>query len=103
MAPYKAKQVVLLLLFKAEECLQTAIDTWEAHEGKTQETNEEHHNDRREGIDHRLQEIIVLLSAEDGHTQYNTVGRGQRRTHTFKHRVLFKQKSRGLDALGTLL
>ena len=94
-------------LIESEEHLQAAVDTREAHEGQGEEAGGEHDDGhalhalgnlsqlellahageyrqrqteadgRREGIDHRLQQVEVFLDAEDGDTEHGAVGGDQ--------------------------
>ena len=91
-------------LIETEKHLQTTVNAREAHEGETQQASGEHdnghtlhalgnlhqlellahtskHSERQseangcgEGVDYRLQEVVVLLDAEDGHTKHGAVG-----------------------------
>ena len=99
-------------LIESEENLQSSVDTRESHEGETQKSGREHHdshtlhalwnlyqfellthagknrqshskaNGCREGIDHALKQIIILLNTEDGNTKHGTVGRDKRQEDT---------------------
>ena len=91
-------------LVQSEQNLQTAVDTREAHEGQREQSGRQHDdghaahalgngdqfelfahtgkdgegkaetNGCREGIDDALQQVEVLLNAENGYTKHSTVG-----------------------------
>ena len=93
---------------EAEEHLQPAVDAREAHEGQREQSGGDHHDGhalhalghlhqlellahagkhrqrhaeadgRGEGIDHGLQQVVILLDAEDGHAEHGAVRRDQR-------------------------